>query len=135
MHPVVNLVREFEPQSNLALGHLALFNVRAALRAASHVRIKPPHPSAVRSPTPNWDTLTVPSPIVGKDGTSGRSFPVEDNDSPPAMAMLSNGKSPLAEQASDEAEELVQKLSPQLASPESEDSAGHISKPALTNGW
>lgn len=112
MHPVVNLVREFEPQSNLSLGHLALFNVRAALRAASHARMKPPHPSNVRSPTPNWDTLTVPSPIVGSDGLSGRSFPLDDN-SPPAMSMLPHMKSPLAAQGSDEAEELVQeKFSP-----------------------
>lgn len=112
VHPVVNLVREFEPQSNLALGHLALFNVRAALRAASHARMKPAHPSDIRSPTPNWDTLTVPSPIVGDNGTSGRSYPVDEH-SPPAMAMLSSLKGSLAAQGSDEAEELVQeKFSP-----------------------
>jgi hypothetical protein len=75
VHPVVNLVHDFEPQSNLALGHLALFNVHSALRAATHATVRPVHPSA-SSPAHNWDTLTFPTDITSDDGLSGRSYPV-----------------------------------------------------------
>lgn len=74
VHPVINLVHDFDPQANLPLGHLALFNVRSALRAASHANLPPVPPNA--APNHNWSTLTFPSPITSDDGRGGRSFPV-----------------------------------------------------------
>lgn len=74
VHPVVNLVNEFDPQANLPLGHLALFNVRSALRASSHANLPPVPPNTM--PEHNWNTLTFPSPITSDDGRGGRSFPV-----------------------------------------------------------
>lgn len=74
VHPVVNLVHDFDPQANLPLGHLALFNVRSALRAASHANMPPVPPSAM--PEHNWTPLTFPSPITSDNGRGGRSFPV-----------------------------------------------------------
>lgn len=75
VHPVVNLVRDFDPMDNLELGQLALFNVRAALHAARQSEAAPIHPSRT-SGTCNWDTLTYPSGVTSDDGSHGRSHPV-----------------------------------------------------------
>lgn len=86
VHPVVNLVHDFDPQANLPLGHLALFNVRSALRAASHANLPPVPPSSI--PEHNWSTLTFPSPITSDDGRGGRSYPVERGIPPPGASPL-----------------------------------------------
>lgn len=100
MHPVVNLIEDFEPQDNLPLGHLALFNVRNALAAACHCDLAPPAPVAPSAPTLEWDQLTFPSRIQSEDGMSGRSHPVSNNGLgseagtvPPARAMNGHAKS------------------------------------------
>jgi hypothetical protein len=77
VHPVVNLVHDFDPQDNLPLGHLALFNVRAALAAARHCDLPPPAPGSIGTDAGmSWDQLTFPSRIQSEDGMSGRSHPV-----------------------------------------------------------
>ena len=77
VHPVVNLVRDFDPQDNFPLGHLALFNVRCALAAARHCELSPPAPGSVPNAAGmEWDTLSFPSRITSDDGMSGRSHPV-----------------------------------------------------------
>jgi hypothetical protein len=96
VHPVVNLVRDFDPQDNFPLGHLALFNVRSALSAARHCALAPPPPGSVSGAAGiEWDTLTFPSRIMSEDGMSGRSHPVgsEASTFPPASALHATARS------------------------------------------
>lgn len=110
VHPVVNLVRDFDPQDNFPLGHLALFNVRCALAAARHCELSPPAPGSVPTGAGmEWDTLSFPSRITSEDGMSGRSHPVGSVAAgfPAAEALNSNAKSVAGSQATDIDAELM----------------------------
>jgi hypothetical protein len=109
VHPVVNLVRDFDPRDDLPLGLLALFNVRCALAAASHCELGPPAPGSVPQSGMDWDTLTFPSRITSEDGLSGRSHPVgsEMRAYPPAAALNGNASSIAASAVTDIDAELL----------------------------